>query len=373
MAVACDAHSKYNELLSVEGMDELMRCRAGLPAGSYASPDFPGMNMNKSANPGSAFEQGAQAAATANISKRADMARSVTKGWKPPVEQQAAQNNLAESTSLADPFTNPTGTSHDGVTDSSAWSDPLGEPQVSSGNSTPPAVAPSDSETQGEISAALDGGTANLIPPTPSPVAQVPNASTWDQFASQAPSTGAPSGAIPPGESLTSSSSFPSDPSFPAVIPDSTTNSSGPSGDTLFSFELDALTRVNDSFNENPSSRYVTDQGLKQAGGQFQQGLTVIDDASQTGVFSTNASAGNNAAAVQQFQFDFNGLGVASVEAVLPGYPYLDAVTHSARAWQKTIQNTMGSIKTDVESFYNHIAGPSDCTDPFTLNPDCTK
>lgn len=50
------------------------------------------------------FDSGAASEAGLNISKRSGMVNSVTKNWKPPAEQLQAQDSLAQSTTLADPF-----------------------------------------------------------------------------------------------------------------------------------------------------------------------------------------------------------------------------------------------------------------------------
>ena len=64
------------------------------------------------------FESGAASEAGSNVSKRSGMVNSVTKSWRPPAEQQQAQDSLAQSAALADPFADPE--SNSGATSASS-------------------------------------------------------------------------------------------------------------------------------------------------------------------------------------------------------------------------------------------------------------
>jgi hypothetical protein len=214
MAAACEVANDRNAILAAEGTEDIARCRAGMPAGSYAS--FPSMGSGGTSAEGlgggaTPWDQGVASVAGLNVSKRAGMVNSVTRNWQPPAEQQAASTSLAQNTTLADPLAdtgasgstsssvsaNSSGSSTtDDVADSddsaatsanatsdSQWADPLagdssaGNREASStGNPAPP--------SQAEVSAALDTGTANAAETSLTPVADVPDAANWNSFAS---------------------------------------------------------------------------------------------------------------------------------------------------------------------------------------------
>ena len=143
--------------------------------------------------------------------------------------------------------------------------------------------------------------------------------------------------------------------------------------DSLLGHGTEALQWVNDNFNENSASKYVTDQGIPQIGAQYQQGFKPIDDAPATGIFGTDGNAGYNPTAVRQFNFDFNSLGVASVEAVLPGSKYLQAIPNDLPVWQQAFQNMGVKFKTNIQSYFNYFTSAPDCTQFFSTDPRCLK
>ena len=108
-------------------------------------------------------------------------------------------------------------------------------------------------------------------------------------------------------------------------------------------------------------------------GAQHQQGLKLIDDFTATGISSTDGNAGYNSTAVQQFNFDFNSLGVASVEAVLPASKYLQAIPNDLPAWQQAFQNMGVKVKTNIQSYFNYFTSTPDCTQLFSNDPRCLK
>jgi hypothetical protein len=106
-AAACEYHNLQNELLSVEGMNDLMRCRAGMPQAVYgAVPEVGGGGNAGPFTPGgyAAYKQGADSVAAVNVMKRGGMVSTALKNWKAPIEQQDAVTTLAQNASLTDPF-----------------------------------------------------------------------------------------------------------------------------------------------------------------------------------------------------------------------------------------------------------------------------
>jgi hypothetical protein len=127
---------------------------------------------------------------------------SVTKSWKPPAEQQQAQDSLAQSTVLADPFA-------DSESNSSATgSDALNSDDSATSASTTSSIQTSDSSvadsgmkndatssthvaaampSQAETSAVPDSGSANTAEGSVTPVAQMPEASNSSEIANSKP------------------------------------------------------------------------------------------------------------------------------------------------------------------------------------------
>ncbi len=403
MAAACEVDNMHNAILSAQGTIDLARCRAGMPAASH--PSFDSMGSGTS-DPGggfgshaASFESGAASVAGLNVSKRSGMVNSVTKGWRPPAEQQQAQDSLAQSAALADPFAD--SESNSGATSSSgsvASSDaPNSDDIASSGNATNPSQwsdsSAADSGTRNDVasstdvavatppqavtSAVPDADTANSADSSVAPVAEIPEVSSSSEIAHSDPNSALPSSsAAPPlaaDDSASSQLHVPSsfDSGSPSVI---VADSASPDqSDSLLGQETEALQWVNDKFNENSASRYVTDQGVQQMGAQHQQGLKLIDDFTATGISSTDGNAGYNSTAVQQFNFDFNSLGVASVEAVLPASKYLQAIPNDLPAWQQAFQNMGVKVKTNIQSYFNYFTSTPDCTQLFSNDPRCLK
>jgi hypothetical protein len=108
MAAACEATNDHNAILAAEGTEDLARCRAGLPPGSYSSLDSMGSGPSYSGGGlgggSTAWDRGAASVADLNVSKRSGMVNAVTRNWQPPVEQQVAQSSLTQNTALSDPF-----------------------------------------------------------------------------------------------------------------------------------------------------------------------------------------------------------------------------------------------------------------------------
>ena len=170
MAAACEVDNMHNAILAAQGTIDLARCRAGMPATSHSSFDSTGSGTSYpgggSGSYAPSFASGAASVAGLNVSKRSGMVNSVTKGWHPPATQQQAEDSLAQSATLADPFADPeskgsaTGSSGSVASSDAPNSDDIhhrGMPQIRASGAIPPQLIPGR------------GMMRHLLPTLPSP------------------------------------------------------------------------------------------------------------------------------------------------------------------------------------------------------------
>jgi hypothetical protein len=407
MAAACEVDNMHNAILAAQGTIDLARCRAGMPAVSHSSFDSMGSGTPYTGGGfgsyAASFNSGAASEAGLNVSKRSGMVNLVTKSWHPPAEQQQAQDSLAQSTTLADPFAEPEvsdggtaasanqGTSGNAASSNASNSDDSATSAnaTNSFQSSDSSVADSGTgnsatssadvaaamPSQAETSVVPDSGTPNNSDSSVIPAAEIPEVSN----SSDITNSGMNSRPRSISDSIPSAADYSAQSQLgvpPAFASDSSSGSVADSAnldqsDAPLDQGTEALRWVNNKYNENSASKYVTDQGLQQVGAQFQQGFKPIDDATATGIFSTDGNAGYNATAVQQFNFDSNSLGVASVEAVLPGAKYLQAIPNDLPAWRQAFQNMGVKVKTNIQSYFNYFTSNPDCTQLFSTDPRC--
>lgn len=219
MAAACEVDNMHNAILAAQGTIDLARCRAGMPAVSHSSFDsmgsgtsYPGGGFGSYA---ASFDSGAASEAGLNVSRRSGMVNSVTKNWHPPVEQQQAQDSLAQSTTLADPFAEPevsdggtAASANQGTSGNVASSNASNSDDSATSASATSSLQSSDSSvadsgtgngatsstdvaaampSQAETSAVPDSGSANTAEGSVTPVAQMPEASNSSEIANSEP------------------------------------------------------------------------------------------------------------------------------------------------------------------------------------------
>jgi hypothetical protein len=299
------------------------------------------------------------------VSKRSGMVNSVTRNWQPPAEQQALQDSLAQNTALTDPFADPvvngTGTAIGPGSDGPAGT-----------NSTDVSPAPL---SQAEIASSIDPGIVNSNEVSATPATEVGGTSGLNQYENSAAAhwteTVVPSSADYVGNPSSGDSSF----NFASSSEIAADSSPSPDhSSSIFSLESNGLRQLNNNFNENSASRYVTDQGVKQITGEAQGEAKIVDDASATGIFGTDGNAAPNTEAIQKFENDYNNLPAVSVEEVLHIPNISGNIDNEVSAWVQKVQNSMGAVKAKAHSLYNYLTGNTDCTQPGSLfRTDCAQ
>ena len=360
IAAACQAHLYRNMLLLQEGTVDLMRCRAGMSAGSYMS--VPSVSSRASTtypsnSTSTAYERGASSVADLNVSKRASMVDSVAKGWQPPVEQDAVEGSLAQSTNLADPFAESKGNGiastgeatvesggttnqaerEDSSTEgalaksdsSSGWSDPA-SPDVVTHETEPAPSQPTAelaSPNVAEVTQTLNDGTAVAAATevSPTPVAQVADASDWDQFIAAQPRTPSNDTMPPPPDERPQ--------------PDATDEQID-RGMLIAGKEKDALSKM---LPHNDISDAIMDNGIKIIGSEAHQMNHVLNDLD-------GALRGD--VPVEKINSDIEGFGPALTDPLIP-----DSV--------KTLDRELTKFKDTVTKKVNSIS----CM--FSFDPYC--
>jgi hypothetical protein len=316
MAAACEYHNERNELLGVEGMNDLMRCRASMPEGQYGAMPVAGGGENAgplTAGGYAAYQQGANSVAELNVTKRGAMVNSALRNWQAPTEQADETTSLAQNTSLADPFADSKGSqsqSNDlsdavngastiendpdasapaAVTDSASdngnrWSDPLAADAGGGDQEAPPPQTASSPPSPAEVASALDSGTLNASETSATPVMQVADAEDWGGFTST------------PGSSI----SVPTTPDSTLVTGDATDQQI----DDIFS-----------RYGKYAPEESIGVTALEPLVHQENKLLNDIDAASGA-LFDPNSPPGSAGEAFNRVESDFAGLGPALATGV---------------------------------------------------------
>lgn len=370
MAAACEYHNEQNELLGVQGLNDLMRCRAGMPQGSYSAMPGAASSGAGGASPSGgsgngAYQQGANSVSDGNVAKREGMVSSAMRNWQAPAEQQTPTTTLAQNTSLTDPFadaasnnTDPvsTGGGTSAVDAPNQWTDPLPtEPstQQSQGDTALSEPPPSKEE----IAQTLDQGTANAASTeiSATPVAQVTGAPNWDEFANSGNSDDSTGSTITVNQTT--------DPASSTLSPTVGTNAGDEQLDVdkeMIDADKEALKSLG-VFNTNEVSDEIMGQGEDVIFAVAHQDNRLIND--MEGALQGDVPP-------SQLNSDIDNYPRIMFDAALP--ESAKNLEQDYNTLEQSASNTANWIEAKGGFVYNLISGNWACNDPlFAHDPEC--